>query len=356
MPIAIVKGLLMLAGAFNDVPEAFVHSEIDFGGRHGVIETQDYGTLYLSRLVRQWGVRSAHCHHALSCLRWRNLNLARLRGPQALFGIPQCISLGIAPCLIRWIAVRDFCRWLSYRACLLPCGMCTQTLSGFPPQPLVGHPGVSASAMQLGAIQRLNRSDWLGSAHIWADNVTLVLPVRDYTALVALAALPDAQWASCLDGPTALLAGALRSGMCAPVVLDPAQGWALGTGGELPPQLLQVWPRPVHLASYCGWGMNATSLVLVPEQSGSSGADGDVLDRLGRCLAGLGAAESVPAASGMSTTQRLGAVVGGVVGGALLALLGLAGILAWRRRRRKSKRWAMPMICVYGQRYVCCEV
>jgi hypothetical protein len=50
-----VRGLLMLLGAFNDVPERAVRCEINFGSRAAIIQTLEDGTIYLQGLVRCGG-------------------------------------------------------------------------------------------------------------------------------------------------------------------------------------------------------------------------------------------------------------------------------------------------------------
>jgi hypothetical protein len=46
------SNLALFTGAYNDVPEDAVHSELELGGQTGVLSVTSNGTLFFARLVR----------------------------------------------------------------------------------------------------------------------------------------------------------------------------------------------------------------------------------------------------------------------------------------------------------------
>ncbi len=148
-------------------------------------------------------------------------------------------------------------------------------------------------------------------------NVTLVVPLSDFLALLTLAtdgsAADGLGVRPCMDGQTLQLAAQL-SGSISQVVLAPGQN------------LSSLW-RAVQLSGYTGWGVNATQLVVRPQAA--------VPDALvAACVPVTGSSSNGEGSSdGLSGGAIAGIVVGSVVGGALL----LAAALLLLRRRRDSR-------------------
>ncbi|KAL6747847.1 hypothetical protein V8C86DRAFT_2896405 [Haematococcus lacustris] len=131
------------------------------------------------------------------------------------------------------------------------------------------------------------------------DNVTLVLEGDDFAALLA-AVLRGSAWQRA-NRTAPLLAGI--------TVLEPAP--------SAPPSRTRL-----TLATYVGWGINATNLVLLPEQA--LGPDYVLPDLL------------LDSGSGSSVDSRaLGLGVG--LGGAALLLAALGGLLLLRRQRHNRQ-------------------
>jgi hypothetical protein len=109
-------------------------------------------------------------------------------------------------------------------------------------------PGV-VSALPLWAVGRPGGTGG-GPVQVRLDRVALVLPASDYAALLA-AALRGPAWHSGAHESAALLAGITQ--------LVPAANGSQ-PGGQLTPA-----SPSLLLAAYSGWGVNATSLRLVPD-------------------------------------------------------------------------------------------
>ncbi len=163
-----------------------------------------------------------------------------------------------------------------------------------------------------------------GAALVELSNVTLVVPLVDFLALLTLATddvntVIDVR--SCMDNATLQHAADLRPGI---------QALQLGNAS---------WTR-LTLAAYQGWGVNASLLTLQPQTPVPAGVTL-------RCRAAFSPA---PATSQQgsgggesSASPPVGVIVGCVVGGT--ALLAITALLVVRWRRRKSGRNAG---CVQG--------
>ncbi len=174
---------------------------------------------------------------------------------------------------------------------------------------------LTALAAPADAAQQQNQT---GVASPWLelDNVTLVVPLPDFLALLTLAT--DGRAGACVDSSTLTLTAQLQRGVQALTATNATCG-------------------SVSLGGYTGWGVNATDLTVRPQQA--------VPANVCRCLNDLvnggqqgggtaGASDASGGGGGGLSGRTVGIIVGCAVGGALLlaALAAGAGLL-WRRTK-----------------------
>ncbi len=160
-----------------------------------------------------------------------------------------------------------------------------------------------------------------GAAVVELSNVTLVVPVLDFLALLTLAT--DGRSAlgggvrPCVDGATMRHAAQVQAGIRA---LKPTN---------------ITWDR-LTLSVYTGWGVNATNLAVVPQTP----VPASVMHPCDTALApapagsrqGSGGRES-------SRSPPVGIIVGCIVGGtSLLAIAAVLAVLWWKRRSKHDAR------------------
>lgn len=169
-------------------------------------------------------------------------------------------------------------------------------------------------------------------------NVTLVLPVVDYLALLTLATDSSSSNVlsirACMDDATLHQATLLSPGIQA-----------------LLPSNITAWDT-LPLAAYTGWGVNATQLIIQPQADlPASITQRCALTQRPRVTSPNGAPTDVPAtdtgdstSSSSSSPATLGIIIGCTVGGTvLLVAVGIAGLVLWRRRHM-SPRCAFPLL------------
>ncbi len=171
------------------------------------------------------------------------------------------------------------------------------------------------SALPLTAL--VGGPDLNGAAVVELSNVTLVVPVLDFLALLTLAtdnATAITGVRRCMDSATLQQAADLRPGI---------QALQLGNAS---------WTH-LALAAYRGWGANASLLTLQPQTP----VPASVTLRCGTALAPAPAAGRQGSSGGESSSSApVGVIVGCVVGGT--ALLAITAVLAVLWQRRKSAR------------------
>jgi hypothetical protein len=159
-------------------------------------------------------------------------------------------------------------------------------------------------------------------AHVIMEDVTLLVPLSDYAALLCAALRGMAE-------PDAWLSGASPS---VGTLLSGVTIWVQPSGN------ISADTRSLFFPTFAGWGWNATGLTVSPDSPIPPSISWLPADCMG--ASSLAAPPSPAPASGSSSAVAVGVGVG--VGGALLLLTAGLVLLLWRRRGAPQKNAGEP--------------
>ncbi len=275
-----LSGALLLAGSLQPITPSNRRA-VNLAPRASpLFRVSGAGHLYITRLV-SWRPRSLHFRH----VPWSAPKAHAARAPRFFAALLQAIYAPALP--VELPSANGAASPLSDFSSALP---------------------LSALAQQAG---RQSSSGGAGNVIIDLHRSAVWLPILDYLALLTLATdgSPRGGLRHCMDNATLRHAALLQPG-----VLDVRLGNL-------------TWDN-FTLASYTGWGVNATQVLVLPQTP----VPADVLQRMqaGPPVTAGNATEGSGGGGGSST---VGIIVGCTVGGvALVAAVAGAALLLLRRR------------------------